>query len=111
MVCNMTLFFGTGRGMHTFLRSPTCVTWAADNPKRTRQEMMSWNHVSPALACHWTGNQLYIKSQSDDENFEPVEAYFFDPTEYLEEDLGASTNQRSQKLSQTVNIERLSLTS
>jgi hypothetical protein len=37
-----------------------------------------------------TGNQLYIKSQSDDENFEPVEAYFFDPTEYLEEDAVSS---------------------
>ena len=41
------------------------------------------------FAC-WTGNQLYIKSQSDDENFEPVEAYFFDPTEYLEEDVVSS---------------------
>ena len=31
-------------------------------------------------------------SQSD-EDFEPVEAYFFDPTEYLEEELGRSLGQ------------------
>ncbi|CAL1131348.1 unnamed protein product [Cladocopium goreaui] len=39
-------------------------------------------------------NQLYIKSQSDDENFEPVEAYFFDPTEYLEEELRQQLNDK-----------------
>ena len=39
-----------------------------------------------AVACKIRGNQLYIKHQEGDENFEPVEAYFFDPTEYLEED-------------------------
>ena len=33
-----------------------------------------------------SGNQLYIKHHEGDEDFEPVEAYFFDPTEYLEED-------------------------
>ncbi|CAK9041514.1 unnamed protein product [Durusdinium trenchii] len=39
-------------------------------------------------------NQLYIKNQSDDENFEPVEAYFFDPTEYLEEELRQQLNDK-----------------
>ncbi|CAJ1344615.1 unnamed protein product, partial [Effrenium voratum] len=37
-------------------------------------------------------NQLYM-SQSD-EDFEPVEAYFFDPTEYLEEELRQQLNDK-----------------
>ena len=42
--------------------------------------------------CHYPcrGNQLYIKHQEGDEDFEPVEAYFFDPTEYLEEETGVT---------------------
>lgn len=40
------------------------------------------------------GNQLYIKHHSDDEDFEPVEAYFFDPTEYLEEELRQQLNDK-----------------
>jgi len=39
-------------------------------------------------------NQLYIEHQEGDENFEPVEAYFFDPTEYLEEELRQQLNDK-----------------
>eukprot|EP00440_Ansanella_granifera_P049050 gb/GFBE01053142.1/.p1 GENE.gb/GFBE01053142.1/~~gb/GFBE01053142.1/.p1 ORF type:complete len:1342 (+),score=311.07 gb/GFBE01053142.1/:1-4026(+) len=38
-------------------------------------------------------NQVYIKSQEGD-NFEAVEAYFFDPTEFLEEELRLQLNDK-----------------
>eukprot|EP00930_Biecheleria_cincta_P058981 TRINITY_DN44757_c0_g1_i1.p1 TRINITY_DN44757_c0_g1~~TRINITY_DN44757_c0_g1_i1.p1 ORF type:complete len:1324 (+),score=265.28 TRINITY_DN44757_c0_g1_i1:51-3974(+) len=38
-------------------------------------------------------NQLYIQSQ-EGEDFEPVEAYFFDPTEFLEEELRQQLNDK-----------------
>lgn len=38
-------------------------------------------------------NQLYIQSQ-EGEDFEPVEAYFFDPTEFLEEELRLQLNDK-----------------
>merc|ERR1719162_1350923 len=38
-------------------------------------------------------NQVYIKS-TEGENFEPVEAYFFDPTDFLEEELRAQLNDK-----------------
>eukprot|EP00439_Symbiodinium_sp_Y106_P015427 s8175_g2.t1 len=48
-------------------------------------------------------NQLYIKHQEGDENFEPVEAYFFDPTEYLEED-GELRQQLNDKITLSVKV-------
>lgn len=38
-------------------------------------------------------NQVYIK-HAEGENFEPVEAYFFDPTEFLEEELRLQLNDK-----------------
>ncbi|OLP80861.1 putative metal chaperone YciC [Symbiodinium microadriaticum] len=58
-------------------------SWIAEVIRR--RQRIERSNQPPVMKISENRNQLYIKHQEGDENFEPVEAYFFDPTEYLEE--------------------------
>jgi len=74
---------------------------------RDRAKQLSHCRFAYFLEITHLRNQVYIKSKEPEGKFVPVEAYFFDPTEYLEEELRQQLN---DKISLSVKVYQDKLT-